>query len=447
MKKFIVYLVVLTGLFAFQFAQAQDVSINITNTPSIPLGTTTPVLITLCNEDPDPISAPGGKLRPQLSVGPNATIIGATNTDGSPLTGFTIQSLSTGNANTIRLLYDNVLPNAECISFHVIVKGTVVSGPSNYNATLGFQGPQTPGNNPANDNSGSSLAVTAAPPVATDDNAGTTSVPIAITVLTNDTPCSSPIDPTKVMLIDPVSGTPSTSVTIPGEGSYVVNTTTGVVTFTPEPGLTTPKTSTIKYTITDTNGLTSVPATITVNATPLPVTLTMFKVTKEGKIARLNWETTEETNSDQFEIQHSITGKDWNKIGTVYSHGDSKVRNVYSFNDANPANGDNLYRLKMIDRDATYAYSRIQSIKFDGLEAPVLSIYPNPSADKVFIQDVDLSQVKQVSILDMNGRAFFSSNKVTADGINVSKFNPGTYILHIANINGTVSNHKIVIAK
>lgn len=304
-------------------------------------------------------------------------------------------------------------------------------------------------NNSGNDNASSSIVVIAAlnPPVATADNAGPTSVPVAIAVLTNDVPGSAPIDPTKVMLIDPATNTPSTHVVIPGEGTYDVNTTTGVVTFTPDPALTAPKTSTISYTITDTNGLTSVPATITVNATPLPVTLTVFKVTKEGNIARLNWETTEETNSDHFEIQHSITGKDWNKIGTVDSHGESKVRNIYTFNDPNPANGENLYRLKMIDKDATYAYSRIQSVKFDGSGAPAVSVYPNPSSDKIFIQDTDLAQVKQVSILDMNGRAVFSSNTVNSNGISISKLIPGTYVLHIANINGSVSNHKIVIAK
>lgn len=427
---------------------AQDIDINLLSVPgSVAQGQSGYVTVTLCNGDASPIDAVVNKIRPLVSLPSNVVVTTITDGTGGPLTEWSVLSNS---ANNVRL--NNIVPlvNGECYTFRIGFTGTVVSGPGPVTGTIGFNGPQTPGNNTANDNSTSSIAVTApvtTPPVATDDNAGTTSVPVAITVLTNDTPGSAPIDPTKVLLIDPATNLPSTNVTIPGEGTYVVNTTTGVVTFTPDPALATPKTSTIKYTITDTNGQTSNQATITVNATPLPVTLTVFKVTKEGKIARLNWETTEETNSDHFEIQHSISGKDWNKIGTVDSHGESKVTNVYNFTDSNPANGENLYRLKMIDRDATFAYSRIQSIKFDGLGAPAVSIYPNPSTDKVFIQDVDLAQVKQVSILDMNGRALFSSNKVTTDGINVSKFNSGTYILHITNINGTVSNHKIVIAK
>ncbi|WP_159469788.1 Ig-like domain-containing protein [Dyadobacter sp. 3J3] len=670
MKKIINYLIIAVALLSFQFSYAQDVSINIaTDLPSIPLGTSTAVLVTICNEDPSPIDAPSNKLRPQISVGPNVTITGATNADGSALTGWSIQNLSTGNANTIRLVNTVPLVNGDCVQFRVTILGTVVSPSTVFNGTLGFVGPQTPGNNTANDNSPTSVAVTApvaTPPVATpnvattpagtpvtltvttndtpgsaaiapatvklidpatnlpavgntvtipgtgtftvdpttgavtftpvagftgavppvnytvDDVNGLTSnpapitvtvtgtppvatpdpattpinTPVMLTVTTNDTPGSgaiapatvklidpatnlpavgntvtipgtgtftvdpttgvvtftpatgfigvvppvsytvddvngmtsnpapinvtvtgtppvatndtgsstptapaiipvvvndipgsSPLDPTTVKLIDPITGLPSPSVTIPNEGTYTVDPITGVITFVQDPGITTPITSTITYTVKDVNGLTSNPATITINATPLPVTLTVFKVTKEGKVAKLNWETTEETNSDHFEIQHSISGKDWNKIGTVDSHGDSKVKNVYTFTDVNPANGENLYRLKMVDRDATYAYSRIQSIKFDGLNSAAVSVYPNPSSDKVFIQDMDLAQVKQVSIVDMNGRALFSSDKVSADGINVSKFNPGTYILHITNVNGTVSNHKIVIAK
>lgn len=180
---------------------------------------------------------------------------------------------------------------------------------------------------------------------------------------------------------------------------------------------------------------------------PLPVTLISFTAARENKTALLNWATTSETNSDRFEIQHSLTGKDWNKIGVITSNGESSAKIDYSFTDKNVAQGENLYRLKMIDKDATFAYSRIQSITFDGITSEAVSIYPNPSTDRVFVQDMDLSQVKQVSIMDMNGRAVFSSNSLTSNGISVSKFIAGTYVLHIANINGSVSNHKIVIAK
>lgn len=453
MKKIIGYLTVLTGLLAFQFAQAQDVSINITNLPSVTLGATTPVLITLCNEDPDPITAPGGKLRPQLSVGPNATIIGATNTDGSPLTGFTIQSLSTGVANTIRLLYNDPLPNAECISFHVIVKGVVVSSASNYNATLGFQGPQTPGNNPANDNSGSSLAVTPLPPVATNDAATTPSAtPVTISVLTNDTPgdkaiapavpATANIVPSSVKLLDP-SNNPVTTLTVPNEGIYVVNPN-GTVTFTPDvnfSGTTTP----VRYTFMDDNSSTSNEATITVTVSALPVTLVSFNVKKEGSVAQLTWATTEETNSDYFEIQHSVGGKNWANVGQVTSNGESKTLRNYTFSHANPVNGENLYRLKMVDKDATFAYSSIRTLKFDGIATADISLYPNPVVDKVFIKDY--SGVTGVSIFDVNGRVVYQGASPVQGEISVQNLRSGIYIVRVNRANGSVSSHKIVVSK
>lgn len=341
MKKVLGFFVLFTSLAAFQFTQAQDVSINITNFPSVPLGGSVPILVTVCNEDPNPITAVANKLRPQLSVSPNVTITGVTNTDGSPLTDFTILSLDGGNGNNVTVLLTVPLPNGECKSFNVNVTGTVISGNTLFNSSLGFQGPQTPGNITGNDNSPSGIAVTPA----------------------------------------------------------------------------------------------------------LPVTLVSFTAAKENSTVSLNWATTAETNSDRFEIEHSLTGKDWGKIGTVVSNGESTSLKSYKFNDIKPSNGENLYRLKMIDRDATYAYSRIQSVKFEGQTGPAVTVYPNPSVDKVFIQDAEFAEIKQVSIMDMNGRALFSSNTVSSNGINVSKFNAGTYILHIKNINGSVSNHKIVIAK
>ena len=447
MKKLLIITLLFITALTKSFAQSGDLEV-VGIDPSIPkisLNGTSELILVINQNGPQDL--PTGSARVNISINPAILnwVLPITLTDDCGGL-WTVQTANpTATTTQIQLRNNAPFPFLGGCTVRIPVKGIALgTGSVNVTSTVFGTGVSDP--NGTNQGANTEIIVVA-PPVATNDNAGSTSVPIAITVLTNDTPGSAPIDPTKVMLIDPVSGLPSTNVTIPGEGNYTVNTTTGVVTFTPDPALTTPKTSTIKYTITDTDGQTSNQATITVNATPLPVTLTVFKVTKEGKIARLNWETTEETNSDHFEIQHSITGKDWNKIGTVYSHGDSKVRNVYSFNDANPANGDNLYRLKMIDRDATYAYSRIQSARFDGLNSTAVNVYPNPSTDRVFVQDMNLAQVKQASILDMNGHALFSTNKVTADGINVSKFNPGTYVLQIKNINGTVSNHKIVIAK
>ncbi|MGL5858350.1 MAG: Ig-like domain-containing protein [Angustibacter sp.] len=114
----------------------------------------------------------------------------------------------------------------------------------------------------ADDNGSTSTAsieVTVAPddPQANADTASTSQgVPVTTSVLTNDTPGSLPLDPTTVRLQDPATGSFGTTVTIPGEGTYTVNTTTGAVTFAPEPSFTGAATP-ITYRVADTDGTTT----------------------------------------------------------------------------------------------------------------------------------------------------------------------------------------------
>ena len=177
----------------------------------------------------------------------------------------------------------------------------------------------------------------------------------------------------------------------------------------------------------------------------LPVTLTSFSAVKEGTIAQLKWATTQETNSDRFEVEHSLTGKAWTKIGTVASNGESTTLKNYTFSHRDPVNGENMYRLKMIDRDETFAYSRIQSVKFAGLGDSDLSVYPNPTVDVLKIRDY--SNVTKVSIHDMNGRTVLESGVSTTGEINVRNLTSGIYLVRVSRANGLTSSQKIVVGK
>jgi hypothetical protein len=177
---------------------------------------------------------------------------------------------------------------------------------------------------------------------------------------------------------------------------------------------------------------------------PLPVTLTSFSVQKEGQTAQLKWATTAESNSDRFEIEHSLNGKNWSKIGAVASTGESTVLINYSFVHENPSSGENLYRLKMIDHDETFAYSRIQSVKFDGVRTD-LSIYPNPVTDKLLISNY--SKVKEVTLNNTSGTALFQGGNMSSDGIDVSKLLPGIYIVTLTLLDGTISTHKVAVTR
>ena len=181
--------------------------------------------------------------------------------------------------------------------------------------------------------------------------------------------------------------------------------------------------------------------------TPLPVTLTSFTVSKsETQTALLNWTTTTETNSDHFEIEHSVNGKTWKQLGSVNAKGESSNLVSYQYTDTKPVNSTNLYRLKMIDKDATFTYSRIQSLKFEFAVKTVL--YPNPVMDYLTLSVDDLSQVQRIQINNIVGNSVFDKTKTTAAdmsaNLDVKSLPSGLYFVRITRDNGNVALSKIV---
>ncbi|MCF0074113.1 T9SS type A sorting domain-containing protein [Dyadobacter sp. CY261] len=186
---------------------------------------------------------------------------------------------------------------------------------------------------------------------------------------------------------------------------------------------------------------------ITVANVALPVTLTSFTATKEDKSALLKWTTTEETNSDRFDIEQSFNGVNWNVIGSVKSGGESTALRHYSFVDPEPANGENLYRLKMVDKDRTFAYSRIQSLTFEGIPNQNI-VFPNPASGRIELGIKDLGNLKSVRIYDLRGKAIYTaSGKGISRTIDVRGLSSGAYVVEIVEKSGKAKAVKIAIVQ
>jgi hypothetical protein len=93
----------------------------------------------------------------------------------------------------------------------------------------------------------------------------------------------------------------------------------------------------------------------------------------------LNWRTETENNNFGFEIEKSISGSDFFKIGFVAGKGNSAQTEHYSFIDKNPGSGALFYRLKQIDRNGRFEYSSIVRIEMATPSTLELKQnYPNP---------------------------------------------------------------------
>lgn len=112
----------------------------------------------------------------------------------------------------------------------------------------------------------------------------------------------------------------------------------------------------------------------------LPVSLSLLSAYIKGEIIALEWETSTEFNNLGFEVQRKIhNGSDWETIGFVKGAGNSNTAKKYKFEDRTHPFGNIQYRLKQIDYDGVFAYSKVLEICFEYKEALNLSQnYPNP---------------------------------------------------------------------
>ncbi len=121
---------------------------------------------------------------------------------------------------------------------------------------------------------------------------------------------------------------------------------------------------------------------------PLPVELTSFSGFVNNHNIKLNWATATEVNNYGFEIERNtplnplsrgeVEGM-WEKIGFVNGNGNSNSPKSYSFIDDDVSAESYLYRLKQIDNDGQFEYSKTIELSFIKPDAFSLEQnYPNP---------------------------------------------------------------------
>ncbi len=112
----------------------------------------------------------------------------------------------------------------------------------------------------------------------------------------------------------------------------------------------------------------------------VPVELVSF----EGRIGTneitLSWITASELNNQGFDIERSCDRTNWETIGFINGKGTTTKINYYFFVDPKPLEGEINYRLKQVDYDGTFIFSKTVTIYFENtpLIFELLQNYPNP---------------------------------------------------------------------
>jgi hypothetical protein len=162
------------------------------------------------------------------------------------------------------------------------------------------------------------------------------------------------------------------------------------------------------------------------DSSPLPLNLISFKGAVETNNVSLYWQTTDEKNTSAFKIERSFDARHFKMIGHVESgtFGNHK----YSFLDTtNPLSAISYYRLKMIDLDGSYTYSRI--VSFKAIFTNTLAAYPNPLSITQVLT-LETTTPGEATLFDLTGRAVKRFDlKAGKNTVNLPKLTPGIYLI------------------
>ena len=169
------------------------------------------------------------------------------------------------------------------------------------------------------------------------------------------------------------------------------------------------------------------------NNAALPVELVSFNaINLENKIA-LRWQTATEVNNYGFEVeklkvksQTSNSELKWTNVGFVKGNGNSSSAKEYSFIDDKISAGKHLYRLKQIDNDGKFEYSKEVEVDFGTPnELSLNQNYPNPFNPQTTISyELPVSGKVLLKVYDVLGKEIVTLvNEEKSAGTYSVKFN------------------------
>jgi hypothetical protein len=182
----------------------------------------------------------------------------------------------------------------------------------------------------------------------------------------------------------------------------------------------------------------------------LPVTMSSFIASRLKGMVNLAWTTATESNNFGFSIQRALGNDSWQNIGFVKSaatDGNSSSDLRYSFSDPNNFTGLSMYRLRQVDIDGRVSYSEVRTV--GGIEKTgKFLVYPNPAMNGTSRLVFENSGVRDINVVDMNGKILKQWRSVRDDMVEINGMNPGMYLIRVTDLQtGLLTSEKLIVMK
>ena len=172
--------------------------------------------------------------------------------------------------------------------------------------------------------------------------------------------------------------------------------------------------------------------------TSLPARLVQLTATRAQNSVRLEWSTSYEAALNRFDIEYSEDGSSFTAAGSVPAT-NLLQGSRYRYDYPAPEDKDHYFRVKIVDQDGQFAYSRILAIPASGTSRPILT--PTVISNQSFTLNTSFP-VDQLLIFAYDGKLVWSKSMAHRQGaslVELPGLRAGIYVVHIIS-----NNYKIV---
>ena len=179
----------------------------------------------------------------------------------------------------------------------------------------------------------------------------------------------------------------------------------------------------------------------TYNNGTMPANLTYFSGDFKNGNANLGWQSTTEVNFSQYEVEQSANASNWDKIATVPAKGNNSIYTASAVMSQNT-----WYRLKMVDKDGSFAYSNAVLLKTATKKS--IELLSNPIKDVVRVSINNSTSNYTVEIFTVDGKRVAVKNYQHSGGVSTLTINApnakGLYYIKFTNAS-TIETLKFMV--
>jgi hypothetical protein len=171
------------------------------------------------------------------------------------------------------------------------------------------------------------------------------------------------------------------------------------------------------------------------SAVVLPLNWLSFTGEIDQNKILLQWQIDDSKDNDHFDVERSIDAQNFSSIGTLAANDNATTANVsFSFEDGDPENGINYYRIKQTDIDGTYSYSKTIALTFHNSSAAIKLLSNPVQGNELIISNDGGEFIREISIVDLTGRVIehkYLNTQNSSVPIGLNNLSRGYYFIQV----------------